>query len=132
MPAVEPQKWQFKLPIPEPVITDPPSSSSSGIGYGCNVLTNPYFTVNWPFHKEGYYSASNASKRQWFEQIDRNLREKVNQAWIVDMQRLAINVHFFLWFLTFNSQKGFNNVYTLPIINVETADVLLFLYSSQG
>ena len=67
-----------------------------------------------------------------FKQLIRNLREKVNQAWIVDMQRLAINVHFFLWFLTFNSQKGFNIVYTLPGINVETADMLLFVNSSLG
>ena len=67
-----------------------------------------------------------------FKQLNRNLREKVNQAWIVDLQRLAINVRFFLWFLTFTSQKGFNNVYTLPIIHVETADVLLFVNSSQG
>ena len=67
-----------------------------------------------------------------FKQIDRNLREQVKLAWIVYMQRLAINIPFFLWFLTFTSQKGFNNVYTLPIINVETADMLLFVNSSQG
>ena len=67
-----------------------------------------------------------------FKQLDRNLQETVKQAWIVDMQRLAINIRFFLWFLTFTSRKGFNNVYTLPIINVETADVLLFVNSAQG
>ena len=67
-----------------------------------------------------------------FKQLDRNLREKVNQAWIADMQRLAINIRFFLWFLRVTSQKGFNNVYTLPGINVETADMLLFANSSLG
>ena len=58
-----------------------------------------------------------------FKQIDRNLQEQVKQAWIVDMQTLAINIPFFLWFLTFTSQKGFNNVYTLPSINVQTTDM---------
>ena len=67
-----------------------------------------------------------------FKQLDRNLREKVNQAWIVDMQRLAISVRFFLWFLTFTSQNGLKNVYTVPSINVQATDKLLFADSSQG
>jgi len=104
----------------EPVINDPPSPSSSGIRYECNVLTNPNFIIDWPLLKEDYYSASNASKCLWFEQIDQNLREKVKQAWIVDKQRHAANIPFFLWFLTFTSQKGLNDVYTLPGINVQT------------
>ena len=66
-----------------------------------------------------------------FKQIDRNLWEKVNRAWIVDMQRLWISIPFFLLFLTFASQKGFNNVYTLASINVQTTDMLLFVNSSQ-
>jgi len=33
--------------IAEPVIYDPPSPSSPGIGYGYNVLTNPNFTIDW-------------------------------------------------------------------------------------
>jgi len=110
IPAEEAQKYKFKSPIPEPVINKRPSPYSSRIGYGCNVLINPNFTIDWPFCKEDYYSASNASKCQWFEQINRKLREKVKQTWIVDMQRLGVNIPFFLWFLTFTSQKGLNNV----------------------
>ena len=37
------------------------------------------------------------------------------------MQRLGVDFPFFLWFLTFTSQKGLNNVYTLPRINVQTS-----------
>ena len=66
-----------------------------------------------------------------FEQIDRNLREKVIQASIIDKQMLAVNITFFLWFLTFTSQKALNNVYTLPSINVQTTEKLLFMNSSQ-
>ena len=67
-----------------------------------------------------------------FEQIDRNLREKVKEASIVDLQLVAVNIPFFLWFLTFTSQKGLNNVYTLPSINVQATDMLRFVDSSQG
>jgi len=63
IPLEEPQKYWFRSPIPEPVPIDPPSPSSPGIGYGCNVLTNSNFTIDWPFLKEDYYSDSNASKR---------------------------------------------------------------------
>ena len=37
------------------------------------------------------------------------------------MNRLKVNFPFFLWFITFTSQKGLNNVYTLPSINVQTS-----------
>ena len=67
-----------------------------------------------------------------FEQIDRSLREKVKQGSIVDMQMLAVNIPIFLWFFTFTSQKGLNNVYTLPSTNVQTTEMLLFVNSSQG
>ena len=67
-----------------------------------------------------------------FEQIDRNLREKVKQASIVDMQMLAVNIPFFLWFFTFTSQEGLNNVYTLPSTNVQTTEKLLFMNRSRG
>ena len=67
-----------------------------------------------------------------FEQIDRRLREKVKQPSIVDMQMLAANIAFFLWFFTFTSQNGLNNVYTLPSTNVQTTEKLLFVNSSRG
>ena len=73
IPPEEPQKYRFRSPIPEPITNYPPSPSSSGIGYGCNVLAHPNFKIDWPSLKEDYYSASNASKCQWFKQIDRNL-----------------------------------------------------------
>ena len=56
----KPLNYWFRSPIAEPAINDPPSPSSQGIGYGCNVLTNPNFTIDWPFLKEDYYSTSNA------------------------------------------------------------------------
>ena len=64
-----------------------------------------------------------------FEQIDQNLWEKVIQASVIYMQMLGVNITFFLWFLTFASQKGLNNVYTLPSINVQTAEKLVFMNS---
>ena len=67
-----------------------------------------------------------------FEQIDRNLWENVKQVWVVDMQSLAVDIPFFLWFITFTSQKGLKNVYTFPSINVQATDMLLFVDSSQG
>jgi len=89
VPTKKPQNYRFRSPIAEPVINDPPSCSSPRIGYGYNVLPNPNCTIDWPFLEEDYYSSSNASKRQWFKQVDRNLREKVNKEWIADMQKLA-------------------------------------------
>ena len=56
----KPLTYGFRSPIADPAINDPPSPSSQGIGYGCNVLTNPNFTIDWPFLKEDYYSTSNA------------------------------------------------------------------------
>jgi len=89
IPTKNPQNCRFKSPIAEPVTNDPPSPSSTGIGYRHNVLINSNFTIDWPFHKEDYYSTSNASKRQWFEEIDRNLRGKVKKECIADMQKVA-------------------------------------------
>ena len=67
-----------------------------------------------------------------FEPIDRRLPEKVKQGSIVDMQMLAVNIPFFLWYFTFTSQKGWYNVYTLPSINVQATEKLLFMNSSRG
>jgi len=39
------------------------------------------------------------------------------------MQSLGVSFPFCLWFLTFTSQKGFNNVYALPSINVQTSHI---------
>ena len=66
-----------------------------------------------------------------FEPIDRSLPEKVKQGSIVDMQMLAVNIPIFLWFFTFTSQKGLNNIYILPSINVQTTEKLLFMNSSH-
>ena len=52
------------------------------------------------------------------EQIDRNLWENVKQVWVVDIQSLAVDIPFFLWFITFTSQKGLKNVYTFPSIKM--------------
>ena len=56
----KPLNYWFRSPIAEPAINDPPSPCSQGIGYGCNVLTNPNFTIDSPFLKQDYYSNSNA------------------------------------------------------------------------
>jgi len=37
------------------------------------------------------------------------------------MQKLAINIPFFVWFLTLMSKKGLNDIYMLPSINVQTS-----------
>ena len=113
------QRYRFRAPIPEPV-PDPLSPTSSGIGAAINVLTKLGFTINWTILKENYYSPQDASLRQWFEQIDRNLREQINKEWISDMERLQVNFPFFIWFPTFASKKGIQNVYTVPSINVQT------------
>jgi len=36
------------------------------------------------------------------------------------MQKLVVNVPFFLWFSRFMSKKGLNDVYMLPSVNVQT------------
>ena len=36
------------------------------------------------------------------------------------MERLQVNFPFFLWFHTFTSMQGIQNVYTIPSINVQT------------
>ena len=46
IPTKEPQNYRFRSPMAEPVINDPQSPSSQGIGYGYNVLTNPNFTID--------------------------------------------------------------------------------------
>ena len=56
----KPLTYWFRSPIADPAINDPPSPSSYGIGYGYNVLTNPYFSIDWPFLREDYDSTSNA------------------------------------------------------------------------
>jgi len=89
IPTKKPQNYRFKSPIAELVINDLPSPSSPRLEYGYNVLINPNFTIDWPFHKEDYYSTSNACNRQWLEEIDRNLRGKVKKECIADMQKVA-------------------------------------------
>ena len=89
IPTKNPQNCRFKSPIAEPVTNDPPSPCSTGIVYRNNVLINSNFTIDWPFHKEDYYSTSNGSMRQWFEEIDRNLTGKVKKECIADMQKVA-------------------------------------------
>ena len=56
----KPPNYFLRSPIAEPAINDPPSPCSQGIGYGCNVLTNPNFTIDWPFLEQDYYPTSNA------------------------------------------------------------------------
>ena len=56
----KPPNYFFRSPIAEPAINDPPSPCSQGIGYGCNVLTNPNFTIDWPFLEQDYYPTCNA------------------------------------------------------------------------
>ena len=85
-----------------------------------NVLTSPDFTIDWTTIKEDYYSDKNASLRAWFEQIDRNLREEIKKEWIAGMNRLRVNLAFFLWFPTFASKKGMQNVFSIPSINGST------------
>jgi len=45
IPTKNPQNCRFKSPIAEPVTNDPPSPSSTGIGYRYNVLINSNFTI---------------------------------------------------------------------------------------
>lgn len=88
----KPQNYRFRSPIAEPIINDPPSPSSARIAYGCNALTNPNFTIQWPILKQDYYSTSNASKCKWFEQMQKNFIEKVKKEWIADIQELANSI----------------------------------------
>ena len=68
---------------------------------------------------DDYYSDKNASLCTWFEQIDQNLREEIKKEWIADMNRLRVNLAFFLWFPTFASKRGMQNVFSIPTINVQ-------------
>lgn len=52
--------------------------------------------------------------------MNRPLREEVKKEWIADMERLQINFPFFIWFPTFVSKKGIQNVFTIPSLNVQT------------
>ena len=71
--------------------------------------------------KEDCYSDRNASLCTWFEQMDRNLREEIKKGWIADIERLQVNFPFFLWFPTFASKKGIQNVFSVPSLNVQTS-----------
>jgi len=113
------QRYRFRALIPEPV-PYPPSTTSSGIGAAINVLTKLGFTIDWTILKENYYSPHNTSLRLWFEQIIRNLRDQIKKEWISDMERLQVNFPFFIWFPTFASKNGIQNVFTLPSLSVQT------------
>ena len=113
------QRYRFRNPIAEPIIN--PLPTNSGIQSGINDITNKDFQINWPLLKEDYFSSANSSKRLWFEQMDRNFFEELKKPWIVDMNRLSVDIPFFIWLLTFASRLGIqDNVYTLPSINVQS------------
>jgi len=84
------------------------------------VLTKSAFSIDWPTLKTDYYSQTNALLRRWFENIDHTLREQIKKEWIVDMERLHVNIPFFLWFPTFTSKHGLPNVYSQPSLQVQT------------
>jgi len=93
---------------------NPPSPTSSGIGTTINVLTKSSFSIDWQKLKNDYYSQTNTLLRKWFENIDHTLREQIKNKWITDMERLHVNIPFFLWFPTFTSKHGLPNVYSQP------------------
>jgi len=105
------QRYRFRSPVPEPIV-DPPSPTSSGIGATINVLSTSNFSIDWQTLKNDYYSPTNALLRKWFENIDHTFREQIKKEWIVDKERLHVNIPFFLWFPTFTSKHGLPNVYS--------------------
>ena len=70
--------------------------------------------------KNDYYSQTNTLLRKWFENIDHTLREQIKKEWITDMERLHVNIPFFLWFSTFTSKHGLSIVYSQPSLKVQT------------
>ena len=107
------------MPIPEPIV-DPSSPTSSGIGATINVLTKSNFSIDWQTLKDDYYSQTNALLRKWFGNIDPSIRNQIKEEWIVDMERLHVDIPFFLWFPTFTSKHELPNVYSQPSLQVQT------------
>ena len=113
-------RYRFRNPIPEPII-DPPSPTTSGIGAFINVIISYNFQIDWDFIKADYYSTQNTTLRTWFEQMSPPLLASIKKEWIADMERLRTNIPFFLWFPTFASKHGLQQVYQLPSLNVQTS-----------
>ena len=44
----------------------------------------------------------------------------MKKEWIKDMEHLKVNFPFFIWFPTFASTQGMQDVYTQPNLNVQT------------
>ena len=112
-------RYRFRNPIPEPIIDPPPTTS--GIGASINVITSCTFQIDWDFIKADYYSTQNTTLRTWFEQMSSPLLESIKREWIADIERLRTNIPFFLWFPTFASKHGLQQVYQLPSLNVQTS-----------
>jgi len=50
----------------------------------------------------------------------KDLRDRIKEEWIKDMESLKITFPFFLWFPTFASKQGIPDVYTQHSLNVQT------------
>ena len=59
--------------------------------------------------------------RNWFESIDRSLREHIKQEWINDMEHLRVSIPFFLWFPMFMSKYELQDVFSQPSLQVQTS-----------
>jgi len=82
-------------------------------------LTSLNFSIDWQTIKDNYYSQTNTPLRTWFESIDPSLREDIKHEWISDMERLCVSIPFFLWFPTFTSKYGLQNVFSQPSPQVQ-------------
>ena len=71
--------------------------------------------------RDSYYSVQNTTLRTWLEQMNPSLLKSIKKEWISDMERSRLKIPFFQWFPTFASKKGFQNVYTIPSLNVQTS-----------
>ena len=91
-------------------IHDPPSPTSLEIGAAINVLTKMDFSTDWSILKEDYSSNQNASLRVWFKQINRVPKEYIKKEWIKDMEGLKVNFPLFMWFPTFGSKQGMQDI----------------------
>ena len=96
------------------------------------MLTKLDFSIDWPTLKEDYYSQLNTNLRNWFEVIDFDFREQIKKVWIADMERLHVNIPFFLWFPAYTSKFGLPEVYAQPSLNVQTTLMKVWHYDKGG
>jgi len=96
------------------------------------MITKTDFTIDWETIQLECDLPKNSALRKWFEAMDFDLREQIQEVWIEDMERLRVSLPFFLWFPTFTSKHGMPERYKLPSIHVQTTLFKVWHFAKGG